>query len=266
MFAFVIFAFVKSEFERFALDKLALTNDEPDASIRVNVLPDKFALLNIELLMVDPERSVPVNMADVKFVPFIVALLIFAPDKSVDVIFEPVIVVPFKLALLRRPDTKVVFVMVVLVRDAFDNSDNVMFALEMFEPLKIALLRRPDVKFVSIIVVLARDAPLKSTFVKLSVFVKVAPSSVFDAAVTVIVAVMLGGASYNVPCAWDATIVAKPGDNKVTKPDVGCIVNTVDNGSWRAYVTAPSLALDAVTENGATVTLRVIDDRPVNVV
>lgn len=31
-------------------------------------------------------------------------------------------------------------------------------------------------------------------------------------------------------------------------------------------MTAPSLALEALTENGATVTLRVIDSRPVNIV
>lgn len=51
------------------------------------------------------------------------------------------------------------------------------------------------------------------------------------AAVTVIVAVRSDGASYSVPCACDATITAEPGDNNVTRPDVGWIVNTVEVGS-----------------------------------
>ena len=48
---------------------------------------------------------------------------------------------------------------------------------------------------------------------------------------TVIVAVIFAGASYKVPCACDATMTAEPGDNNVTRPDVGWIVKTLEEGS-----------------------------------
>ncbi len=44
------------------------------------------------------------------------------------------------------------------------------------------------------------------------------------------------------------------------------MVSTPLDGSWREYVTAPSLALDAATVNGAAVTLYDKSDKPVSVV
>ena len=184
-------AFVKTAFERFAPFKLAFMKDAPDASRRVSVLPDKSALANIEFRTLAPERSTRLNIADVKSVPVIVALIIVAPDKSADVMVAP----------------------------------------EMVELLKFALLSLAELKFVFVILVVVKDAPFMLTFAKLDELVKVAPWSVFAAAVTSMVAVILDGASYNVPCACDATITAEPGDNNVTRPDVGCIVNTVEVGS-----------------------------------
>ena len=222
---------MKTAFEILAPFKLAFMKDAPDASRRVSVLPDKSALANIEFRTLAPERSTSRNVADVKSVPVIVAPVIVAPDKSALVMVAPEMVELVKFAFLRLAELKFVFVIVVVVRDAPDKSADVMLAPEMVELFKFVFLRLAELKFVFVILVLARDAPFRLTFAKLVELVKVAPWSVFAAAVTSMVAVILDGASYNVPCACDATITAEPGDNNVTRPDVGCIVNTVEVGS-----------------------------------
>lgn len=191
MFAFVMLAFVKSAFERLAPLRLAFMNDAPDASRRTSVEPDKSALLKMEFRTFAPERSVLCKPADVKLTPFIVAFLMVDPDKSALVIL----------------------------------------AFVTFELLKLELPRFDELKFVFVIVELASDAPLRSTSSKPYESVTVESLSIIPAWITVIVAVILVGASYNVPCPCEATITAEPGAFNLMRPVVGCIVRMVELGS-----------------------------------
>lgn len=175
MFVFVMLAFVKSAFERFAPFKLALINDAPDASSRASELPERSALLNMEFRTFAPERSVRRKIADVKSVPVIVAPLIVASDKTADVMFEPVIETPFIFALFICPEVKLVLDTVELAKDTPDNCEEDMFAPDIVAPLKFVLLSMPEAKFVFVILALVRDAPLKSTFENVVVPVSVAP-------------------------------------------------------------------------------------------
>ena len=128
-------AFVKLALERFAPFRFEFTNEEPEASMRVRILPDKSALAKMELRTVAPERSVLRMMADVKSVPVMTAFFNDAPDMSVFAIF----------------------------------------ALVMTELLKFALFRLAELKFVFVIFAFARDAPRKFTPEKFVVAVNVAP-------------------------------------------------------------------------------------------